>query len=232
MTSRDLTTGAVRVWRDSLVRETDGQVTHVFWSDFEAAFGHEYRVTVERSDGAATQATVRVPPWVGFQAQEPVASPRFQADTPIWLDRAPKLHHVTLRVQVLAGPPPGSDQPLTFSVAFVVPRTTERSLGEGRVVHLRWFTWYDRIQTFIAQAARYTPPWLILEEANLSLLIANPEWNPPEDIFDSDVLAEPGLLENVENGFGFVGAGYRRDTTFVPPDSVLEAARFLLEPPS
>ena len=50
---------------------------------------------------------------------------------------------------------------------------------------------------------------------------ANAEWDPPGGVFDADVLVQPGTLSNVENGFGFVGAGYRLSSTWIPLDTII-----------
>ena len=46
VTSTDLQSGAMQVWRDSLKREANGQYTHIFWSPFRAEYGHTYRLEV------------------------------------------------------------------------------------------------------------------------------------------------------------------------------------------
>ncbi len=54
----------------------------------------------------------------------------------------------------------------------------------------------------------------------IRLIVANAEWDAPGGDFDPDVLVQPGLLSNVANGFGFVGAGYRHRGVWVPLDTL------------
>ena len=60
----------------------------------------------------------------------------------------------------------------------------------------------------------------------LRLVVASEDWQPPDGVFDPDVLVQPGTLSNVENGFGFVGAGYRLQENLALPDSVKLEAGF------
>lgn len=66
----------------------------------------------------------------------------------------------------------------------------------------------------------------MLNSLQLRLIVASEDWNPPGGIFDAEVLVDPGVLTNVENGFGYVVAGYRREVTWTPPDAVIEISRF------
>ena len=40
------------------------------------------------------------------------------------------------------------------------------------------------------------------------------------------MLVQPGLMSNVDNGFGFVGAGYRIELTWLPDDDVVARSGF------
>jgi hypothetical protein len=50
-------------------------------------------------------------------------------------------------------------------------------------------------------------PDIALRRVELHFVVASAEWAPPGGVFDPDELVEPGRLSNVENGFGFIGAG-------------------------
>jgi hypothetical protein len=62
---------------------------------------------------------------------------------------------------------------------------------------------------------------IALIRLNLRLTVGNEAWNPPGRALGQDVLVHPGTLSNVENGFGFVGAGYNRDYPLYPSASAL-----------
>ena len=67
---------------------------------------------------------------------------------------------------------------------------------------------------------------LKLLDITLRMVVVNEAWDPPGGRFDPSVLAQPGVLQNVENGYGFVGAGYHLQKNWLPPDEALEAAGF------
>ena len=60
----------------------------------------------------------------------------------------------------------------------------------------------------------------------ISAVVTNNEWVPPGGVFNANAFVEPGTFSNVENGFGFVGAGYDTSVEWVPSDSVLQASGF------
>ncbi len=47
-------------------------------------------------------------------------------------------------------------------------------------------------------------------------LAADSAWAPPGGVFDPDVLVVPGALSNVENGYGFIGAGEGIRVQWIP----------------
>jgi len=63
-------------------------------------------------------------------------------------------------------------------------------------------------------------------EMRLDVHVGNAEWVSPVGAFDENVLVEPGTLTNIENGFGFFGAGYIETVAWLPPDLLLLRAGF------
>ncbi len=61
VTSTHLQTGTTTTWRDSLVTLDDGRTGHLFFARFRPVPGGDYRLTVLRPDGRATEATTHVP---------------------------------------------------------------------------------------------------------------------------------------------------------------------------
>ena len=47
---------------------------------------------------------------------------------------------------------------------------------------------------------------LTLVSMGVRIRILDANWDPPEGLFDPEVLAQPGTLSNVENGYGFWGS--------------------------
>ena len=77
-----------------------------------------------------------------------------------------------------------------------------------------------------------TPTHLIgLGRVEFRFLVADDSWNPPGGDFDFEVLSQPGAFSNVENGFGFFGAGYTASTEWFPSDVVRTELGYVLSAP-
>jgi hypothetical protein len=76
---------------------------------------------------------------------------------------------------------------------------------------------------------------LALMGMELRVLIGNESWIPPGGEFDPNVLVQPGTLRNVQNGLGFVGAGYNQDFALYPSQQSLDDTWFfdyMMRPPT
>ena len=225
-TSTDLETGEVRVWRDSLLQEEDGHYTHVFWSPFQAAYGHSYRLEVVRSDGAGARVKVPVPPRVELLPQEPIVD--WRDDHPLWIpvtlpiqaSGAPFLREI--EVQYLCEFSPGRSERFVISYDHA-----KRQIDGEWVVPINLHFDKRTIQA-IARSGGFLN-WehgIVLLRMTLTMIVVNEGWDPPGGRFDAEVLAQPGVLQNVENGFGFVGAGYHLHKSWLPAAETIEAAGF------
>lgn len=65
-----------------------------------------------------------------------------------------------------------------------------------------------------------------LLDMELHLIIGSTDWDPPSGRFNADLLSHQSMLDNVENGLGFVGGGYRIVEKLRPSREVVEAACF------
>ncbi len=207
--------GAPFTWSDSVIVESDGMYAHVFYAPFVAAYGEDYSIAVTRSDGAQTRVLVSVPPFseLLLPVQSPTAPPVLTATIP---GQPPNL----IRVEV------------TYEYIF------------------RSFSGIERLQTTfpydgeaVAGISDYTLPIQVTRDVRLirnsikestgldadvkvvkitlRMIVANEEWLPPAGSFDPEILVEPGLMSNVEGGFGFVGGGFRLQGIWVPSDTIL-----------
>ncbi len=193
--SVDVATGERVAWRDSLVRFASGATGHVFVASFQPRYDALYEVTATRSDGAASRVRVRTPP-----AVEPIALEVTSANVlPVLFTQAPSLNivHVTYVVQ-MAGC--GYDQ-ATFDVPI---DGGTYPFDYGWRVDLPLGTLAARLRShFETQSA------MALVSAKVEGFVSNTEWRPIFGTpYDPEILVEPGTIENVENGFGFVGAGF------------------------
>ncbi len=226
-TSTDLQTGNEAVWRDSVIVDAFGQLAHVFWAPFAAEYGHTYRLDVSRADGDASTVTVTVPPRTEVVIQEPAISVA-AVRIPVLVEGVvPRLlrAEVTYSVGYL---PAGSVNPTSGSVTVTYSDEPYAS-AEGWIVPIDLQDDFDAVSDTLVQ--RIQQPidrsfGVILNLVTLRLIVANEEWNPPSGTFDSNVLVQPGTLSNVSNGFGFVGAGYRHEVSWIPESEAIRAAGF------
>ncbi|MFQ5570501.1 MAG: hypothetical protein ACE5G0_12540 [Rhodothermales bacterium] len=223
-TSTDMQTGDVRVWRDSLVQEANGQVAHIFWSPFRAEYGHTYRVEVARSDGAVARVDVIVPPFADLIEQETPAG--FPIRAPVLVDgEVPRLLKVEVtyhfRARFL------SETNLEVGEVLLSYDDKIERVSGGWVIPVDLSTDFLEIRRRLLMQGRLDANFGIqLSRIRLDLIAASEDWNPPGGVFDADVLVQPGTLSNVEGGFGLVAAGYRLDKAWLPPNEVLRAAGF------
>lgn len=232
-TSEDLTTGEVRVWRDSLHRDEAGNLAHVFWAPFAAAYGHPYRLTVTRSNGQQTHVDVPVPPAVDLDPTDAeivrTPPPRvivIGVEAPIYVrGAAPRLHHVEVVYTVQYAPNPAA------TLAFSLPYADNIQENGSWIIPLSLRRDRFRLEELLAALRIDVRAYgMIVHDVRLRLMVASDAWAPPDGVFDPAVLAQPDQLWNVANGFGFVGAGYRVEQALTYPDSVLAAAGFRIVP--
>lgn len=213
--SFDLQRGAQQAWQDSVVLFDSARYGHVYWAAFRAAFGHRYRLEVTRSDGEMVQVEVTVPPLSEAVLLEPTIAPRFVFLPVLWQE-APRVNNIRVRY-------------FTSCRAFDFDYGLDQEQVEGgTVVTIR----LSDDARLMFQEIFFDPSCSIrdlrLRSIELTLLITNEEWFPPGGVYDANALVEPGTFTNVENGFGFVGAGYPASFSWDPPDSILTVAGFFV----
>jgi len=222
VTSTDLYTGERRAWRDTVLVDPNGQHEHVFWSPFRAAFGHAYRVeVVRRADGARSVAEVRIP--------EPV--------TVRIVNEGDPLVEVLIEGENIRALKPEAEYDVDIGDCQIVRNRfsyqgRERRVEDGwrftlnLVVDNRNILW-DCVGITQFLPTPCPPYYHRLRALNLHVLIGDAVWDPPDGVFDPHLLSQPQALSNVENGFGFIGAGYRIVAPLRPSEEALALACFI-----
>lgn len=200
--STHLQRGESRTWRDSLVHYADGSQGHVFFAPFRAGYEETYRLDVTRSDGEAASVTVTVPPLTAVDSLTREGS-FTDARYVVGVQDAPRLSGIQARYTFVGDVP-----------TFQIVRHTdlaERVPGGWRVA----IPFTADVQQLIASSETGE---VGLRSFEVSVFVSNEEWNVDGagGVFDPEVLVQPGTLSNVENGFGFFGAGYRTSRSIVP----------------
>jgi hypothetical protein len=239
VTSTELESGRTIAWQDSIVSEGSAGYSHVFWSGFRAEKGRSYRIDVTRSDGAASFADVRIPdvieikeeddgtPWlkVTFRGEQ-FGVPRLELTYGVEVEDILK---ATCQL-------PHARFHYTFSDAAEVTRSDG---GWDLAVDLRRV--YRELLHIIREDSDGT--WaeslrIALYSLRVDVLVADEAWILPNAMLevrfprlvggmDWTLLAHPEMLTNVENGLGFVGAGYREDRLLFPSREALERTSFI-----
>ena len=232
--STDLTTGEEREWQYERVRFDTLGSGHVFWSPFRADFEHRYRLEVVRSDGAASSVEVTVPPEVDIEVDvylQGVSIPiRIEGDTPNLV--GPKVTYHAINVPPSNAWPIGTPifPPVLHSVT--VPYDDElRTMNDGwrltvNMVNDTAAVFGDFRANCLITSQRYSAPNVWLRSMEFSVVAADSTWRPPGGVFDPDVLAVPGTMSNVENGYGFFGAGQGIRHEWAPSPEAREHAGY------
>ena len=192
--STDLETGRKIRWNHELRRLEDGNYGHIFSANFIVRPGRTYRLEVIRADSMITSAETTIP--------------RFAVPEPIPAERPfPFLYNMddglTSEIEL-----PGIASPWDIILTYDLERSDFR-LPYGRVGHrTEDGNWKFTIDTALDAArirdmAGLTPadslPRFFALVLQVRVLDAN--WDPPQGVFDPEILAQPGVLSNVKNGF-------------------------------
>lgn len=226
--STDVSTAGELVWRDSVIVDDRGIVGHVFYAPFRAEYGHKYRLEISGEDGRSSAVEVTVPANTNLTLDEPdttqgVLLPGYVLNNPPRLIRS----ELVFRTGYVAGFSSGGC-PLYTRDQFVVPYDDRIRSTEGGwwfIVNLREV--FNFVEALALEDGNYLRPFgITLAYMRFDTIVANDAWSPPGGTFDPDVLVEPGLMSNIENGFGFVGAGFNLSRTWTLPSEVIEKSGF------
>ena len=222
--STNLTTGETHTWTDSTTQDERGRYSHVFWAPFNVEYGESYRVEVTRSDGAKSWAEVKVP--VLSELVELPADKSFRAvKQPVLVkDATDRLIQINVTYETIYVPNTGGSTRLEFTLPYT---GMQEQSADGWVVPIQLSEDIFYLREQLSQTGLWFPSFGVgVTSITLDLMVVDDAWNPPDNVFDPDVLVQPGTLSNVQNGFGFIGAGYRLDLRFRPENDVLVEAGF------
>lgn len=220
--SEDLMTGVEHVWRDSVIRFEDGSIGHIFYTPLRVQPGHRYRFEVIRDGDAATTAaetTVPALPEATLENVRITGNLVRQAINWQGIQQEPVRIRTVYRFQ---------ESNASFKDIAVLYETSATS------------TQIDLIDGVLRVDVDYSGDKSdVLEEINLALnpiflgvaqevTVLDEDYVPPGGTFDPDVLVQPGVFSNVENGFGFLGAVGRFSTEWVLPKSAADALNYTL----
>ncbi len=202
VTSINKTTGEQRQWKDSLITFDDGGIGHVFVSHFTPEYGHDYRLEILRSDGAGSSVEVTVPPQVTMTRRLGNASTLFR----YLLEASEKPNIVQADVKYVGAALQPLDNPIFYPVD-VSYRALEEQVSNGWEITINMQRDFQVITEAFDRVC-LTTEYIRMRSMEFVVFIGDETWVPPGGVFDENVLVQPGLFSNIENGYGFFGAGY------------------------
>lgn len=239
-TSTDLTGGGSVTWTaENVFFPENGTFGHVFSAPFTAEYGHTYELEVRRSDGLASSVVVTVPPAVSSVVAQPpdqvfnpqlarpgvVQDVRFVSPFNTFLDAT-----LTYFTRVKRTGPGGASffTRDTLAIAYE-ERMAQAGNGWNFSVALSEdrFTLAEMLVN--RQAIDDEDDCIIVERMQATIFVTNDEWVPPNGRFDINEIIQPGTFSNVENGFGFVGAGYTESYRWRTPEPEMQLASMLYD---
>ena len=198
VTSIEVRTGQRIRWQHSLEKLDDDTFAHIFRTRFFVGAGRTYRLEVRRSDGITATAETKVPSTGGIEAT--IAAPHVDPASgvitqEIHLTRVPSPWNIDVVYRV------GSDFAATpFPLSYGRVGTPTNDGGWRFTVNITEDL--SRLSRLLG-----TPVSEIrFPTMGLKMRLLDSRWTPPEGLFDPEVLAQPGTLSNVENGYGFWGS--------------------------
>ena len=210
VTSTDLRTGQTTRWRHSLEQLDDGTYGHIFRASFLVQPGRPYRLTVTRSDGVTATAETQVPfitDAARFVTDPVVVTPDSVVTQEVFMPGIPspwRIEAIYLMNNQSSGR--GGLQSRHY-VSY--GRAGERTADDGWRVRLHISEDQPQVREEVEEFRRIgaiDSTALTLVSMGVRIRILDEKWDPPEGVFDPEVLAQPGTLSNVENGYGFWGS--------------------------
>lgn len=204
--SIDMLSGEVTEWTHTLERLHDGTYGHVFRANFLVTAGATYRLEVERSDGIVAYAETTVPLINNaalFEA-EPV---QFSEDSSIVYQdiHIPEIDSPwDIQAVYLWG-----GGPINRRVFVPYGRRGTKSPDGGWDLRVEISEDQEVVKKNILESRiqGFDEPVLVnLSAMGVQLRVLDENWDPPEGEFDPEVLANPDILSNVVNGYGFWGS--------------------------
>jgi len=218
MLSTNLEDGSQDSWQDSLVVFGEDDRGHVFHSTFTPSYDTPYEIEITRSDGAVSRAITKTPTEV-ISDFEVVKDTGTDIATRFFWTMAPRLQNVIARYNLLIDLQ-GEVVLLDYSIPYEVIETTSASDWE---ITLQFD---DNAREVFRTLNRPQGSRLTLCDVDVEALVTNREWYPPDGNYDPDLLVQPNVFTNVENGFGFVGSGYSHSQKWLPDSTQIVGAGF------
>ncbi|MFT5517402.1 MAG: hypothetical protein ACI80V_003545 [Rhodothermales bacterium] len=208
------------VFADSIVYYRDGSVGHVFHAGFQPQFGTTYHISARDSRDQETTVTVRTPERAIITLGE-AGGILGNVLMPVAIEDAEQILSPRALYTFES-----TKAPFLWTIPVVYDADVLRSGDSWSVI-----VDLSRDIGVLFTVAGLTPGLhpIILTDLRVQAFVTTDAWTPPEGTFDRELLVQPGVFSNVDNGFGFVGAGYVEGANTLPAAEVLRLAGFANE---
>lgn len=202
----DMVSGQRTQWQHKYTELDDGTFGHIFEAQFLVSANRTYKLEIVRSDGKTTTAETTVPV---------INSASLFEKGPVVFEQDSTLIYQDLRIPQITSP---------WEVNLIYlwgsgPINRRIFVPYGRPGQRTDNGWQMRINlSDDQQAVRENVQWSIdqgmipnadeygVSAMGVQIRMLDTNWDPPNGVFDPEVLAQPGVLSNVENGYGFFGS--------------------------
>ncbi len=230
--SVNLDTGERIEWEDKFTMFPDSSKGHVFWSAFTPDIKSNYQLEVVRSDGQMSSSTVALPDSIQLFGPDNARN-RSRVDMRIIGTDAnivqARVNYQTFSLPPVNPFPPGSPISQSVQVPFDISYREELlKISDGFEFQINMARDFGEI-VFEYQRRCLNDLTIGLGFVTVTVFVGDPSWLPPGGEFNERILAQPGALSNVENGLGFVGAGYSSEFKWFPSNTVRSNVGFALQ---
>ncbi len=203
VTTTEVETGVITVWRDSLVSFYDGTVGHIFVGNLRPVPGLHYTVDVTRSDGKRASATTLVPAQPNVILSEAQAAFVGVTQKVVW----PTINFIPFKVEVWYRTIDTASPGLPFREAVVLYGDDNGRVGkqtvDGWEILIRYAEDKKEVTNQLGFGEGDQP---ILLSLGMRITMSDEKWRPPDGLFNTEILVQPGTFSNVEGGFGYFGS--------------------------
>lgn len=228
VTTINMETGEQRIWKDSLIAFESGETGHVFVSHFTPNHGESYRLEVTRSDGSMSSAEVTIPPDASARPQRNPFNPAILGYF-IESEVEPNIVQADMKYVAAALQPPVVGNPL-FLPLDTSHRDKVKPVSDGWLVEVDLQEDFRTVrEAFIRNCL--TTDYMSIRSMRFAIFFGDENWVAPGGVFDPEVLVQPDLFSNIENGYGFFGAGFAFSFNAVPSGLVLQRVGYVLDGP-
>lgn len=218
--------GPETAWKGSVCRIEDS-IVYLYRALLQVRHDTRYRIVAEGPIGK-TSTEVRVPQEAELVLGKPdTASAAVRQPVRV---SAPVPNLLNLRVRYVVKFLPGALERTTDTLEFSY-EDAPRPGADGWTIPIYLSRDYERMREILIRRnvwrKRGYDEWgILLLGIRLHVTVGNRSWDPPPGGFDPELLVQPGTMSNVENGFGFVAAGYGLRRDWRPVDAVAVKAGF------